>query len=249
MNVQSYTILHYGADYVGYALRSIYDHVSKAHIIYTPHPTHGHDTDAQPPETRDQLLAAVLAYDPDNKIKWHEVRHVTQEHQHRNLAVDTVRQARADMLLVVDCDEVWDGGTLARVLDYVWKQDSARDWLVNFTSLWRSFGWVCRDDLWPVRVIDFRHGSGIQYVPRELGEIYHFGYAVRDSLMRYKWRIHGHKAELRDDWFENRWDIWPPPDDCHPTNDRGFWNPEPFDRAWLPALMREHPFYELERIE
>ncbi len=45
MNIHSYTIVHYGADYLGYALKSIYDNVDQMHVIYTPHPSHGYRID------------------------------------------------------------------------------------------------------------------------------------------------------------------------------------------------------------
>jgi len=91
-------------------------------------------------------------------------------------------------------------------------------------------------------------------VPRTLGPIYHFGYAVTDETMAYKWRIHGHKDELRPGWLDGKWQAWPPEDDCHPTNGRktdgtGWWNPEPFDKWQLPELLRGHPYWDLERVE
>ena len=159
------------------------------------------------------------------------------------------------MILVLDCDEIWNSEVLQRVLEYAWNENKARNWLINFTHLWRSFEWCCRDQNWPVRIIDLRHkNDSVAYLPKELGEIYHFGYTVSDKLMRYKWEIHGHKAELRPGWLDKHWSWWPPQENCHPTNDRneegvGFWNPELFDKRELPLLMRNHPFYGLKKIE
>lgn len=249
MNVQSYTVLHYGKDYLSYAIRSIYHQVDGIHVVYSPHPSHGHKTQVKPIESRCDLVDAALAYNPDRKVSWHEVSNAWQETQHRNVALGICRASGAELALVLDADEVWPSDILGQALDYVWKSNSARDWLVNFTSLWRSFNWVVRDDLWPVRIIDFRHSGGVGYVPKEFGPIYHFGYAVTDKVMRYKWQIHGHKDELRSDWFGTKWSVWPPVPDCHPTNERNFWVPEPFNKELLPDFMREHPFYGLERIE
>jgi len=249
MNVQSYTVLHYGADYLSYALRSVYHFVDKLHIVYSPHPSHGHHSDALCPEGRDLLLDTAYEYDPLNKVTWHDVSH-REEGRHRDAAVDICQRHGAELVLVVDADEVWPEETLAGVLSHVWDSThDRRNWLINFTTLWRSFDWVVRDDLWPVRLIDLRHGDGTAYVPRELGPIYHFGYAVRDQIMSYKWECHGHKGELRPGWLDTKWAAWPPPPDCHPTNDRDFWRPEPFDRTALPPLMRGHPFWGLEKIE
>lgn len=249
MKVHSYSVVHYGKDYLGYALRSVYDHVDQLHIVYTPHPSHGHQTPHAPPESKEEIIAAAFAHDPDGKVKWHEVREHYYEGQHRDHAVRVCLDAGAELVLVVDCDEVWRGETLGKALALVEREDKARNWLINFTHLWRSFDWCCRDQGWPVRVLDLRHEQGTAYIPKEFGEIYHFGYATRSGLMWYKWQVHGHKNELRPEWWNERWQAWPPVPDCHPTNKEGFWNPERFDKENLPEFMREHPFYDLERID
>lgn len=244
----AYSIIHYGADFLPYALRSIIDHVDEAIVLYTPHPSHGHSTTAQCPETKEEIWAASDIGSP--KIRRYELKNIFYEGQQRDHAVELCRQAGADMILVVDCDEVWPAEVLSRALEYAWAENKARNWLINFVHIWRSFNYCCRDQGWPVRIIDLRHPmKTTAYIPKEFGDIYHFGYCIRNSIMAYKLLIHGHKYELRPGWFENRWLIWPPPPDCHPTNSEGFWNPEPFDKEQLPPLMREHPFWNLERVE
>lgn len=249
MITHSYSVVHYGADYLSYALQSVYHSVDQLHVIYTPHPSHGHQTDVPPVESREQLHQAAFAYDPDNKVHWYDISNAYYEGQHRDKAVEVCQKAGADMVLVVDCDEIWHKDILDKALDYAWELNRARNWLINFTHFWRSFDWVCRDQGWPVRIIDLRHRDGTGFIPAEFGEIYHFGYAVRNEIMAYKWRIHGHKDELRPDWLETKWQAWPPPEDCHPTNERGFWNPVKFDKTELPVLMRAHPFWDKERID
>lgn len=249
----AYCAIHYGRDYLPWSLRSIYDQVDRLNVLYTPHPSHGHRTDAQPPETRQQLLDAAYQYDPQGKIQWYDVENIWQEGQQRDYAVSVCERNGADLICVVDYDEIYHADTLQAMLDHVWQANNARNWLINFSHAWRSFSYMCRDNNWPVRIIDTRHSSGTGYIPKELGDIYHFGYAVTDKVMRYKWNVHGHKDELRPGWYEDKWLAWPPPDDCHPTNGRneegiGWWNPEPFDKYLLPELMYNHPFFNLERI-
>jgi hypothetical protein len=249
LKTHAYQILHYGVDYVSYALQSVYNQVEQIHVLYTPHPTHGYKTEQPPIESREAIMAAVATYDPEHKIKWYDIENVWHEGQHRDLAVEICRKAGADVVLVVDCDEIWQEATLKAALELV-ANGNKRNWLINFTHFWHSFDWVCRDEGWPVRFMDLRQdGKEIGYIPKEFGEIYHFGYAVRDSVMAYKWLIHGHKAELRPDWFVDKWSVWPPPADCHPTNDKGFWSPMPFDKSRLPEIMKSHPFYNLRKIE
>jgi len=246
--IVAYMIAHYGASYIPYALKSVIDHVDEAIVLYTPHPSHSHSTTVQCPESEADIIEAANI--GSDKIKVYTLSGIRHEGPQRDYAVEMCRQRGADLVLVVDCDEVWPSDTLTKALKYAWQENKARQWLVNMTHFWRSFNWVNRDQGWPVRILDMRHSLGtIGYIPKEFGDIYHFGYAIRDELMRYKLQIHGHKNELRPNWLKEKWEVWPPPDDCHPTNERGFWNPESFDKEQLPLLMRYHPFYNLEKVD
>lgn len=250
MITHSYTIVHYGKDYLNYALRSVYDAVDQLQVVYTPHPSHGHRTDQPPPETSDELQAAAFSYDPQNKIKWHETD-IWNEGPQRDRALQICKEAGAELVLVVDADEVWSEITLYRALNHC-EQHPARNHLINFVHFWRSFNWVCRDNNWPVRFIDLtrpNNSNDNDYVPQDVGDIFHFGYCVTDKILRYKLSIHGHKNEIRPDWYETKWKAWPPPPDCHPTNSNNWWMPEPFDRSKLPPVMHGHPFFNVERIE
>lgn len=243
MKVVSYTIILYGADYVDYALRSVQSNVDQSNIIYTPHPSHGHTTNQPLVETFNDIQSAVSV-----SANWYEST-ARYEGQQRDLAVQQCINDGADLILVLDYDEIWHADMLAQALEYVWKQNNNRNWLINFTHLWRSFSYCCRDEGRPVRIIDTRHRTGTGYIPKEFGEIYHFGYAITDKVMQYKWEIHGHKNEIRPNWMNEKWLGWYPGiGDVHPTNAKGFWNPEPFDKTTLPALMKSHPFYELDII-
>jgi hypothetical protein len=253
MVIHSLTIIHYGVDYLSYALRSVYDYVDELHIFYTPTPSHGHITNLPPIETKEELQRAAFAYDPDKKVRWYTMLNVKYEGEQRDLALLTVVNAGAELVLVLDCDEVWPENTLYNTLQLA-ENGNCRDNLVNMIHLWGSFNWACRDDGWPVRIINLMREDGICYLPREAGPVYHFGYAVTHKVMRYKWNIHGHKNELRPEWFNEHWNVWPPTDNSHPTNGRNergeaFWTPEPFDKSQLSELMKDHPFYGLERIE
>lgn len=256
MKVHSLTILHYGKDYLPYALRSVYHSVEQLHVFYTPTPSHGHQTDTPPIETKEELIKAAYAYDPENKVKWYDMLGVNQEGPQRDLALKTVAAAGAEIVLVVDCDEIWHRYVLRVSLEYVKYFSLHRNNLVNMGHLWRSFNWICYDQGWPVRFINLTkpepEAGEAEYLPS--GGPFHFGYAVTDKVMKYKWQIHGHKNELRPRWLTDIWPTWPPPDNCHPTNGRNergepFWTPEPFDKDRLPAFMADHLFWGLEKIE
>lgn len=252
MRVNSYTVLHYGKDYLSYALRSVAPVVDRSFVFYTNHPSHGHATDLPPIETRDELMSSIPA-DEWDKVTWVDTNEFWHEGQQRDFAL-RVASEKADLVLVVDYDEVWHYDVLRNVLNHVWEENKARQWLINFTHCWRSFNYVCRDDAWPVRIIDTRHDEGVAYVSREFGPIYHMGYAISDKVMQYKLSCHGHKDELRPGWLEEKWQAWPPVEDSHPTNGRktdgtGWWNPEPFDKWQLPEVMMNHPYFNIERVD
>ncbi|HUW14661.1 MAG TPA: hypothetical protein VM537_33380, partial [Anaerolineae bacterium] len=206
--------MHYGLDYLPWAIRSVYDHVDVFHCVYSPHPSHGSKTNLPPPETREQLMAAALDVGP--KVQWHDVDRFWTEGPHRDYALSL---CRGDLALVVDADEVWDGAVLEAALKHAYDKADARTWLINFTTRWRSMAYCCTDNMWPVRIHDLRQplGAGPGYIPKEYGEIHHFGYAVRERIMRYKIATHGHHSEWREDWYNTKWSVWPPVPDCHPT--------------------------------
>ena len=132
-------------------------------------------------------------------------------------------------------------------LKHAYDKADARTWLINFTTPWRSFKWVVRDNMWPVRIHDLRQpqDAGPGYIPKELGDIWHFGYAVRDSIMKYKLSCHGHRGEWRPDWYQTKWSIWPPQPACHPPG-LDTWFPEPYNKNKLPQVMWSHPFFSVE---
>lgn len=246
--LQSYTIVHYGKDYIGFALKSIVDVIPKINVFYTETPSHGHPTNERCPETAQDILNAIEEQIPLNRFNFVRSPRIAHEGQQRDWAVNHCVRQGAETLLVIDCDEVWHADVLEKAIKHV-IDGNQRSWLINFTHLWRSFDWACRDESCPVRFLDTTCNDGNGYIPKELGNIYHFGYAIRDSLMRYKWQIHGHHNELRSGWFDTKWSVWPPPEDCHPTNDQNFWTPQKFDKTTLPPVMLKHPFYYNERIE
>ena len=58
----AYYPIHYGSDYLGYSIKSIYDRVDQIHILYAKKPSHGHGTDLNNPDTFDKLKEASLQF-------------------------------------------------------------------------------------------------------------------------------------------------------------------------------------------
>lgn len=249
--VNSLIILHYGRDYLATALQAVYPLVDRQLIFFTPHPSHGHSTNIPPIESKQELQDSIPSWMND-KITWIDTD-FWNEGQQRDYALSIASQD-CDLVVTIDYDEIHHEHVLDRMLNHVWQMNASRRWLVNMLHFWRSFGYACTDNNWPVRIIDTRHSGGVGYVPKELGDIMHMGYAITDKVLRYKMQIHGHKDELRPNWYDEKWQAWPPPDDCHPTNGRndegiGWWNPQPFDKRELPYVLHSHPWFSVDRIE
>ena len=258
--VGAYYAIHYGADYLEHSIRSIYDAVDMIGIFYTALPSHGfRGTALANPDSWEDLEEAIWrAGDPEGKVRIEHGDWRT-EGEHRNCAVDAMFGRGAEIVLIVDSDEVWDHASLDEAICKM-QMLGVNQARVNFLHLWRSFNWVCRCEMMPIRLQNAPVGTE-GYI-RMSQPVYHFGYAQRPELVRYKATIHGHKAEWRKGWFEEKFlaftctqmnayaddaeNGWV--GDVHPTA-KDIWWPEEWDKNKLPAIMRSHPYWHREIIE
>ncbi len=246
MRVKGYTALHYGKDYLAYALRAVYPVLDEILIAYTGRPSYGHGTSRQCPDSEAELRAIVQANDPEHKVRWHSGQW-NGEGEHRDTAIKLLGpHGRDDVVVVFDSDEVWDAEALRAGIEQARTIDR-RNFLVPFVHFFKSFGWACSDGQRPVRLIrPAFSGDCTLDLPKP---VYHFGYALPFSAIEYKWSCHGHQDELRPGWLE-RYKNWKPGEvDMHPVMINNFWHPEPFDRTKLPEVLHSHPFFQREVIE
>ena len=242
MRTVAYTALHYGKPYLESTIRSVIDAVDSYVVVYTPYPSHGHTTTMQCPDSRDDLLEIASAA-AGSKLIWYEhPSPFRNEAEHRNTIFGLV--PNADVILVVDSDEVWSDNQLEFLLSKA-RDTDARDYLAYGIHFYRSFYKAIINDMAaPVRAIK-PSGSGV----RSTGACFaHFGYAVPPQYVKYKISCWGHYDELRRGWYEDIF-LRNISEDCHPTNERGFWNAvtvNPWE--FLPDFMRNHPYAEMELI-
>lgn len=256
--VVSYTALLYGVDYLEYAIRSVIDAVDEHHILYTPVGSHGSRTSVPCPDTRDELIAIAQAAAGD-KLRWHDGAW-DYEGQQRDSISQYVPDA--DVILVVDADEVWSDSLAWRVAYYyrhlsevnnaatAYHMVHPRRMRIPIVHYWRSFyRCVLHDPAYPERAI-YPSESGEVDTFQAIRGIHHFGYAQRSEIVEYKQLTHGHRAQWRQDcdWFHDKF-MANAQIDCHPVGSE-YWNPEPVDpfALGLPEFMREHPFAKLEVI-
>ena len=248
MKIISLTILHYGSDFLPYALRSVHDLVDAQYVLYTPQGSHGHRTDAVCPDTKDMLIEAAIAGAGD-KLRWHEGVYAN-EGQHREMIHQLVPDA--DCIIVVDADEVYDNiliSTLYPNILYYYQEHPVNRLRLPFWHYWRSFkrGFM-HDPAFPERVIFPKVNNNITDTLPTGGAVHHFGYAQRSEIVEYKQLTHGHRGEWRKDvdWFKDVF-MANRQNDCHPVGSDA-WNCEDMDAAQLPSVLKDHPFKDLDVI-
>jgi hypothetical protein len=243
VKVVAYYALHYGKEWLEHSMRSVRDHVDEIIVMYSKLPSYGHRTNIPCPESEEELRAIAGKFE----AIWHTYGAFNWEGQHRDTAYDICVDRDADIIVPVDHDEIFEPVMLTYALEYVWEHGMARNYLVPMQHYYRSVGWVCYDEAQPVRFHRVG-GVGNDYIPREYGNVHHFGYAQSADLIAYKWLIHGHKGELRPEWYQQKFLDWKPGDtDVHPTN-QDFWNPVEYDRDGLAHLIGDHPYFSLDII-
>ena len=240
----AYYPIHYGSDYLGYSIKSIYDHVDQIHILYASKPSHGSGTTLTNPDSLAKIKESSLLFgDPKNKIVWHHGEWAYEGAQ-RDEINKIASKVDANMILAVDADEIWDKDVLEESITNSF-QNKKRYNLIRMLTFWRCFHKIATDEMLPNRIILPKIAEGHNYMT---GRVNHFGYARTVENIEYKISIHGHKGEWRKDWlaiYKN----WPNSrnTDLHPTCEN-FWNLSDFDKTKLPDFMRQHPYYNLEII-
>lgn len=249
MKIVAYTALHYGRDYLHHAIRSIIDDVDSVIVLYSPTGSHGHQTHVPCPDTREELYAIALNAAGD-KLRWFD-----GQWQHEGQQRDSIFQIApdADVIVVLDADEIWPPGLLRLVIGatQTWHRRDIRMPMVHF---WRSMSQaILHDPACPVRLIYLQTKEGAdtftpdQSLPILERSLLHYGYAQRSEIVRYKLLTHGHRAEFRRDcdWFH---DIFMNPlrtTDLHPVGSDQ-WN---YEVVGVPEFMQDHPYAKMSLIE
>lgn len=242
----SLTVLHYGSDYLKYALASVHDAVDAQYVLYTSQGSHGHRTSTPCPDTREQL-AALAIEGAGSKLRWVE-KDFDNEGAQRGYIHEL--EPDADCIVVVDADEVFSEQLVSSILHYA-NSDmmKPRRLRVPFVHYWRSFKrGFAHDPAYPERVIFPKGLEGSGGWDDKWGVVHHFGYAQRSEIVRYKLETHGHLAEFRKDvdWFNDVF-MTNRQYDCHVVGSDA-WTCEDMDASALPRVLNDHPYKDLQVI-
>lgn len=251
MKVIAYTALLYGLDYYYYAIRSVIDYIDEYWVLYSDVGSHGSQASRPCPETRDQLYS-VAQLVAGNKLHWIDGRWA-----HEGLQRMTIHEVcpDADVILVLDADEVWGEHVIPAVINLkenkpYWER--IRCLRIPMIHYWRSFNRaILHDPAYPTRVIFPKVPDGESTQGTLNGYINHMGYAQRPDIVQYKLETHGHRGEFRKDcdWFRDKFMNPDAKTDLHPVGSE-YWNWErvnPLD--YMPSWMAQHPYFNKELIE
>jgi hypothetical protein len=244
MHIVASIALHYGVDYLGYAIRSIIDDVDSVIVLYSPIGSHGHSTSTPCPETRDELYAIALEA-AGEKLRWFDGVW-SHEGAQRDSIFSIVPDA--DVIVVLDSDEHYGKGIVQGAIQKG-LDENVRQVLIPLVHHWRSFykGFT-HDPAAPTRIIFPKIKEGVTTFtpPTKQHVLSHFGYSIVPELMRYKWQIHGHLAELRRDvdWLNDVY-LANRQYDCHPVGS-DFW--QVVEDIMPPESLLDHPFADMDLI-
>lgn len=243
MNIVAVTRAHYGCDYIRAVVQSTEGFAEKHAVLYTPVPTFRHSAPVPNPDSEAELHSIASAAG-GARLEWLTGLPVE---------VDTAFKQfpSADIILELDADEVIEPLLCRDIIErYSRGELTARSYRLPLIHFWRSFGYVCRDGNHPPRLY-LPHNSGQDgvYYPSGAGHILHFGYARRIVDMEYKIALSAHRDEFRKTWWDDTFMAFPDRlMDLHPISP-DFWNAEAYDKTRLPDCLREHPYYQLDKIE
>ena len=247
--VLGHMVLFYGREYLKESLLSIKDHVDLMHIAYTRTPSQGFTTELPCPDSANDMREIALEV-LGGKLVWENYEGFHMEASHRN-----TRYKYADSfshILIIDADEVLKEDTVDGALEFAYENKQRYYGVNGFINFWRSFSWCCRDEFRPIRIEKVNSNNQDQNLNCEMG-VYHFSLCQNSEIIEFKFKIFGHRDELRENYLRDIYYAWTPEKKdeillLHPTT-TGIWGKaEPFDKTTLPSYLKKHPNYKKELV-
>lgn len=246
MIINAVTRLHYGIDYLPWVVRSTRRLADKHILLYNHHPSFRPGRD-RPEwlETRQQMHDVLFDEDKD-RVRWIENEPISPHTVH-------VLYPETDVIVELDADEVISP-QLVKSIHLALASGVMQDRMYRMPMIhhWRCFDYICKNPGWPKRLFMPKNsGSDEAYFQGgyDVGVYHHFGYCRKRRAMEYKWELSMHLPELRQDWWEKKYDAFPDElTDLHPCV-FDMWNAEKYDKQQMLEYMGDHPYFELEKVD
>ena len=241
MRVIGYMPLHYGVEYLKESLEAILPVCEKFFIMYVNRPSHGHGSNVPCPEKEGELKNIAFGVTGKEKIIWLNGEYGGEGEQRNQIYKYALGY---DMMVTCDSDEVFDTHELIEALRFC-RDAGEREFGINgYVNFWRSFNEICVDGFRPVRIVNLNNHVGTRSEVK--CKIYHFGCAQKESIMRYKYKVHGHADEIRGGWLDDVF-YGDTKKDLHPVA-RDLWNSVKYDKKKLPQALKNHANFNKARI-
>lgn len=239
--VLGFMTLYYGKEYLRESLLSVREFVDYMVIAYTANPSHGHNTTAKNPDSREELYNISKEVLGD-KLIWDDAAGYDNEWKHRGRRY--AFSSGYDLILIIDPDEVFEEKELRIALDYAKCNPERYFGIDGYKNFWRSFEYICTDGFRPIRIENLGNDNQLQNINCKL-TVYHFSTCQSESIMRFKYKVFGHASEIKANWLDGIHYRWTPENnfgDLHPVS-IALWNTVPFDKTTLPECLKEHENY------
>jgi hypothetical protein len=243
-------------DYLSYCLRALAPHVDEVVVVHSESPWIAYNPDARrafavPDATREIL--ASLRREIGNLTVVEGIWDV--EEAMRNAGLEVLRRGGMDACLIVDADEFYPAGGIARLRGLIERENAPGTvYFARYHTCYKRFDYVVESEhRVPVAVrLDAdtsfllrRLPSGrIVYVPESI-YFWHMGYVMSDERMWEKLHTFGHAHEIVPHWYDEKWLRWTPETrDLFRKEPRSRWpRTTRIDPRTLPEILHTHPFF------
>lgn len=246
MRVLGFMSILYGKEYLRESLLSVVNHVDKFVVAYSANPSHGVHCDGKCPDSESEIHAICKEVLKD-KLIWDVSRGFSDESQHRDVRYKYSQGY--ELILTIDADEVYKEEELHQALVFASLGRERYYGINGYINLWRSFDYACYDQFRPIRIENLTANNHDQNHNCPL-TVWHFSTCQSEMIMRYKYKVFGHAAEVRPQWLDSVYYRWTPENqfnDLHVVA-LGLWNATPYNKYMMPDYLRRHPNFNKKLV-
>jgi len=210
--------IHYGLDFLGKSIESLYLHVDKVFVFWSKQPWYKKCKDLPPLNENVKEFCEKYEGWGDNKVTVFEREYDLPDNQFKKM-YDEICQyyPKPDQALFMEPDMVWDHKTL----NEVWKlQDDEISF--NQIEFWKNENWYIKRDrpgptLWNITPHKTMKGCWSSKQKRhETLKCYNYGFCLSPEVMKYKHEVAIQSSKYYGDsnpskeWYQDKWLNWTP---------------------------------------
>ena len=210
--------IHYGLDFLGKSIESLYLHVDKIFVFWSKQPWFKECKNLPPLNENVKEFCEKYEGWGDNKVSVFEREYDLPDNQYKKMYDEICSYyPRPDQALFMEPDMVWDHKTL----NEVWK---LKDDEISFNQIefWKNEDWYIKRDrpgptLWNVAPQKTMKGCWASKNTRhETLKCYNYGFCLSPEVMKYKHEVAIQSSKYYGDsnpskeWYQDKWLNWTP---------------------------------------